>query len=144
MSGIVKTSLDTNVLVTIWQDQSGASALSNLLLDLRVHGQMVVCAPVWVELCGVPGLRPAEVSRLLGELDVAVEFDIPKPAWEAAATAYSTYVRRRRDAGGGSPRRLMADFLIGAHGMMACQRLVTADAAFYRRSFPGLAVVSVG
>lgn len=87
MSGIVKTSLDTHILVTIWQGQPGAPALSDLLMELGMEGPMVVCAPVWVELCGLPGLRSPEVSRLLGELKIAVEFEIRKPVWELAATA---------------------------------------------------------
>lgn len=140
-SGIVKTSLDTNILVTLWQGQPGALALTDLLLKLQLDGPMVVCAPVWVELCGLPGLRPSEVSRLLGELDVEVEFEIRQMVWERAATAYAAYTRRRREAGGGVPRRLMADFVIGAHGVTACHRLVTADSAFYRRCFPQLKVV---
>ena len=105
---------------------------------------MVVCAPVWVELCGLPGLRVSAVSRLLAELDVAVEFEVRQVVWETAATAYSEYARRRREAGGGPPRRLLADFLIGAHGLTDCQRLITADAAFYRRSFPRLKVLAAG
>jgi len=38
------------------------------------------------------------------------------------------------------PRRLAADFVIGAHAR-AVGRLVTRDAAFYERNFPSLTVL---
>ena len=102
---------------------------------------MVVCAPVWVELNGPPGLRPQDIARLLDELDRTIDFEIPGSAREATVVAYSAYAHCLRD-GGGSPRRLMADFVIRAHALTSGCRLVTADATFYLRTFSRLTVVS--
>ena len=142
MNSTLKTSLDTNILLTLWLSEPGAPALIDQLEELSFAGPLVVCAPVWVELCGLPGLQPSKVADLLGQLDVSVDFTIHRNAWELAAPAYGAYAGRRREAGGGQPRRLMADFLIGAHAATACRRLLTADADFYRRAFPKLTVVS--
>ncbi|MCL5258254.1 MAG: hypothetical protein M1314_00655 [Firmicutes bacterium] len=42
----------------------------------------------------------------------------------------------------GAPRRIIADFVIGAHASRV-GTLVTSDAAFYRRAFPSLRVIDV-
>lgn len=83
-----------------------------------------------------------EVARLFRSLQLTVEAGLSLAAWQAAGAAYGRYSKRRRAAGGGSPRRIMADFLIGAHAR-SVGSLVTNDAAFFRREFPDLEVVEV-
>jgi predicted nucleic acid-binding protein len=39
------------------------------------------------------------------------------------------------------PRRIVADFLIGAHALHQANRLLTRDRGFYRLAFQGLKVV---
>jgi len=41
------------------------------------------------------------------------------------------------------PRRILADFLIGAHATVNGYKLLTMDAGVYRAGFPRLAVVEV-
>ena len=48
--------------------------------------------------------------------------------------------RKPPDAG---PRRILADFLIGAHALEGGHTLLTLDDHLYRKAFPRLAVVRV-
>lgn len=47
----------------------------------------------------------------------------------------------RRTLAGGSRRRIVADFLIGAHGASVADRLLSRDRGFYRKHFETLTVV---
>ena len=51
----------------------------------------------------------------------------------AAARAWRGYRTR-----GGKRERVAADFLIGAHAMEQCERLLSRDRGFYRECFKGL------
>lgn len=61
--------------------------------------------------------------------------------WRLAGEAYAAYAERRRRSHGGHPRRLLADFLIGAHAQ-GVGSLLTRDLGIYRASFPHLAVIA--
>ncbi|GAA5533881.1 hypothetical protein [Deinococcus aluminii] len=53
----------------------------------------------------------------------------------------SVYAERKR-SGGGLPRRLLVDFLIGAHAHTLSAALFTLDPQHYRQAFPDLHVLS--
>lgn len=67
--------------------------------------------------------------------------NLPVEIWERAGQAYGSYARRRQGSGGGLPRRLLADFVVGAHAEKTCTTLVTLDPQHYRLGFPGLNIV---
>lgn len=50
------------------------------------------------------------------------------------------YAARRRTSGGGTPRRVLADFVIGTHAASRAAQLVTLDAQHYAACFPDLKV----
>ena len=50
-------------------------------------------------------------------------------------------VWRRYRAQGGRRSRISSDFLVGAHALVAADRLLTRDQGFYRRYFTGLRVL---
>src|SRR5207302_3822625 len=60
-----------------------------------------------------------------------------------AGRAFQQYVARRRKQLDSGPRRILADFLIGAHALHHGFRLLTLDDRLYRAAFPRLAVLSV-
>ncbi|MGH2346374.1 MAG: DNA-binding protein, partial [Chloroflexota bacterium] len=68
---------------------------------------------------------------------------LEKAIWQAAGLAYRTYARRRHAEGAPVPRRrILADFVIGAHAMGRQATLLTWDEDIYHTYFPGLITVA--
>jgi predicted nucleic acid-binding protein len=63
--------------------------------------------------------------------------------YREAGNAYQKYAERRRKQGTNGPRRILADFLIGAHALVSGYRLLTLDGRMYRASFPKLRVETI-
>ena len=57
--------------------------------------------------------------------------------------AFQSYAVRRRRHGHSAPRRILADFMIGAHAQQAGYQLLTLDGRLYRTAFPELTVVGI-
>ncbi len=64
--------------------------------------------------------------------------------WRSAAAAYREYaVLRRKQQGDSGPRRILADFVIGAHAMHLASALLILDPGLYRAAFPELRILTV-
>lgn len=72
---------------------------------------------------------------------IAIDFDLEEDVWLLAAESFAAYAIRRRRSGGGSPKRLLADFVIAAHALLKADRLMTLDAKRYSQDFPKLRIV---
>jgi predicted nucleic acid-binding protein len=101
----------------------------------------VVSAPVLAELAAMPTVNVQRVEELLAEMHIAVDFDLGEDVWRLAATSFAAYAIRRRRSGGGSPKRLLADFVIAAHAVLHADQLMTLDAKRYSQDFPKLRIV---
>jgi hypothetical protein len=137
----MKTALDSNILSCIWSAEAAASRVKQQLINARIEGRLVISAPVYVELCAHPLVSPGIVDRLLTEAAVSIDFDLDEPVWRKAAEGFGAYAERRRRSGGTSPKRLLPDFLIAAHGLLRADRLMTLDPARYQQDFPGLRLI---
>jgi predicted nucleic acid-binding protein len=71
------------------------------------------------------------VDESLAETGVSVDFDVEEQIWRAAAWGLVAYARRRRASGGGSPKRLLIDFVVAAHALLRADRLMTLDPLRY-------------
>jgi predicted nucleic acid-binding protein len=67
-----------------------------------------------------------------------VDLKIEERVWTIAGLCYARYAARRRKATGEGPRRILADFLIGAHALVQADRLLTLDPKRYSQDFPEL------
>jgi predicted nucleic acid-binding protein len=137
----VRTAVDTNVFSALWSAEPTASAMASLLGDSRKLGGLVICAPVYAELLAHPKVSQDFVDSFLVETGVTVEFALDESVWREAARAFGAHAARRRSRHGDQPRRLLVDFLIGAHATEKSDRLLTLDASRYQMDFPLLALL---
>ena len=63
--------------------------------------------------------------------------------WQTAGKSFQKYASRRRKQKAGQPRRVLADFLIGAHALEKGYSLLTLDEGLYRAAFRKLHIVRV-
>ena len=135
------TALDTNILSPILSGAPTAATIIAQLLRARFQGALVISGPVFVELSAIPGLDLERTEKALKQSSIAVDFDIGEDIWRLAASSFSAYAMRRRRSSGGSPKRLLADFVIAAHALLRADRLMTLDPARYKLDFPTLHLV---
>jgi predicted nucleic acid-binding protein len=137
----MRTALDTNILSPIWSGAPSAATVAAQLSKLRAEGAIVICAPVFVELSAIPGMNVQTVRKALSETAIAIDFDLEEDVWMLAAESFAAYTMRRRRSGGGSPKRLLADFVIASHALLKADRLMTLDPVRYNLDFPKLHLV---
>jgi predicted nucleic acid-binding protein len=85
-------------------------------------------------------MNSAILMQFLGETGIEPEFDTGPRIRREVGMRYARYSARRRRAKAGAPRRLLADFIIGAHAPLHADRLITFDDANYKRDFPELKI----
>jgi|SRR5579859_5238076 len=134
----MKTALDSNVLSALWSGEPSASRVRAELRIARAQGSTVISAPVYVELSAHPLVSPGFVDKFLTDTRITVEFALDEEVWRTAARAFAAYAQRRRQSGAAEAKRVLPDFLIGAHALMRADRLFTLDPARYRQDFPEL------
>ena len=137
------TAIDTNVLLDIVEDDDGRARSALAALDAAAKtGALIVSPAVYAELRAHPGWSEVDVDRYLSSFGIRVDWQPEESVWRTAGNVFAAYALRRRRAGAGAPRRLIADFLIGAHAQ-ARGGLITRDGAFFARTFPKLRVVAL-
>jgi hypothetical protein len=138
------TAIDTNVLVALWDKDPGLSTAAQRVLDAAVgQGSLIVAAPAFAELLAFQGRDEPFLDAFFDDTGITIDWKLDEAVWRAAGMAFRDYAARRRRHGVSGPRRILADFMIGAHAIERASRLLTLDARFYRTAFPHLAVVRV-
>ena len=113
--------VDTNVLLdVIGADQQFGPASKGVLERCARSGVMVINPVIYAELAAFMASREE-----LEELLPAALFRRDAIPWEAAFLAGKAFERYRRR--GGTKRRMLADFLIGAHAAVEGFGLISRD-----------------
>jgi predicted nucleic acid-binding protein len=130
------TAVDTSVFLDVFFDdpQFGRASADALRQCLR-EGALQVCPVVWAEVRAA--FEDNETfQRTLDTLGVTYA------GFSAETASLSGEIWQAYRRAGGKRERIMADFLIGAHALRQCDRLLTRDAGFFRSYFAGLSVVA--
>ncbi len=140
----MKTALDTNILSNLWSAQPMEAAIRSALRKLEQGGPLVISPAVYAEALAHPTYSEDGVRNFLEVTGITIDFPLSNSAWTEAGRRYREYAIRRRQSQAEPPRRLLADFLVGAHALLQADQLLTLDVKFYRTNFPELALYPIG
>lgn len=129
------TAVDTSVLLDVLTGSSRYGPPSAAALRQAANeGALIASTAVWAEVVGAFHDGDAAAERL-DALDVALVHDTREVAMLAG------HIHRAYRAAGGTRRRILPDFLIGAHALIHADRLLTRDRGFYRQRFARLTIL---
>ena len=131
--------LDSNVLQALMNPQHSfhISALELFEREQKLSSAMTICPVVYTEAHSFSMFEAELYLDFLAEADISIDWQIPERTWTLAGLAQTEYHKRRRRAGISERRRLIADFVIGAHAVARDATLLSFDKG-YRISFPTL------
>jgi predicted nucleic acid-binding protein len=140
----VRTALDTNILSALWSREPSAAGIAKSIGEAKQAGAVLISGVVYAEILAYPKATEAFVAEFCAQTGVVKDFRFQDAVWIEAGRRFARYASRRRQAGGGGPKRLLADFLIGSHALLQADRLMTLDPDRYRQDFPELLLYEVG
>ena len=132
------TAIDTNVVSSIWSGEATAGDLIVKLSEARSAGAVLLSPFVYAELHAYPGASRDLIEQFIAATGIAVDYQLTDSLWMEAGRRFSEYAERRRRLGGGTPRRILPDFLIGSHALTRADCLLTLDDEFYQTNFAEL------
>ena len=136
------TSIDSNVIAALWNNEDPFNAVAvEKLSQAGMQGKLVVPGPVYAELLGGPLRDEAALDLFFAETGIAIDWTLGEEIWREAGRVYRAYVQRRSRSGGQLSRRILTDFLIGAHAVVRGYTLLTFDQRLYAAEFPTLTVL---
>jgi predicted nucleic acid-binding protein len=134
----MKTALDTNILSAMWSREPSTPRLAFALDKAMQQGTLVLSPPAFAECLAHPFFTEAQIESFLADTGITVELRLLDEVWPLAGRRYRQYAERRRQFHAEPPRRILADFLVGAHALLQADQLITLDVKFYRTNYPEL------
>lgn len=130
------TAIDSSIILdVITDDPKWADSSQALLRRASQEGSLIICACVLAEIR--PALSEADLLELL--IDWSIQFvPMSKQSSLKAGEYMNQYLRQ-----GGIRKRVVADFLVGAHAHIHADRLATRDRGFFRNYFKDMTVLTV-
>ena len=113
------TAIDTNALVALWDVDPELNAAAQKALDsVQERGALAVSGAVYAELLALPGRTEKMLDEFFHATAIRVDWEVGEQIWRVAGRAFQSYVERRKRCKEELPRRILADFLIGAHAAL--------------------------
>jgi predicted nucleic acid-binding protein len=134
----VRTAIDTNVLSAIWSRERNAQSLSESLAHLMRQGTLRIAPVVLSELLAYPGATETFIRNFLTDTMIKIDFELDQQVWLEAGRRFAQHVVRRRAAASHEPKRLLPDYIVGAHALLHADQLMTLDSSRFKRDFPEL------
>ena len=139
----MRTAIDTNVLSALWSGEPLAVLASDQLDHAASAGGLVICGAVYAELLAHPKAKLDFVDHFLSVTGISIDFDLGESVSREASVRFAKYATRRRASRGGRAKRLLVDFIVGAHALLRSDRLLTLDTSRYLRDFPELKQITL-
>ncbi len=134
------TAVDTSVLLDLLlKDPSFGERAEEALRKASKEGALIVCEIVYADLAGLFPSQGA-LGAFLRETGIQLKSSNPEMLWKAGELWRRFCLDRPRHSA--IARRILADFLIGAHAMLQAEQLLTRDKDFYHSVFAGLRITS--
>lgn len=130
----MKTAVDTSVILDVvtddphWGDASEAA-----LIDAYKLGPLVIGECVLAEI--TPAFKSEELESFLKDWRIQYSPTSRESAIRAGLM-FKTYLKRAS-----THKRVLPDFLIGAHALEHTGRLIARDRGYYRDYFEGLLLI---
>jgi predicted nucleic acid-binding protein len=139
----VTTALDTNILLGLFVRDARTALLETHLLQCQSEGPLQISPVVFAETLARPGVDEAFLLKFLRDTAIQVGYRMDDAVWSLAGNRFALHAQRRRQTVREGPRRIIADFLIGAHAMISADRLMTLDTTVYKQDFPELSLYPI-
>jgi hypothetical protein len=137
-------SIDANILGALWNsDEQMSSAACKCLEKLNSRESLMICGPVYSELLAGPLREETALDIFLEDTGICVDWTMDEEIFRVAGRAFAVYANRRRQMKVEPLRRILADFLIGAHAQVRGFKLLTIDCQHYQNYFPKLPLMDV-
>jgi predicted nucleic acid-binding protein len=130
----MKTALDSSVILDVLADDPQWGRASELALKHALGlGPLMIGECVLAEI--TPALAADELGAFLSDWNI-LSVPSSRDSSILAGEMYRAYLRRNRGA-----KRVLPDFLIGAHAACHAGRLLARDRGYYRDYFTDLTVI---
>ncbi len=130
------SAVDTNILLDVFlPDKRFAEQSANLLKRAYDEGALLICDIVYAELAPQFNDRDT-LDNALNILNISISPSSPEVAF-LAGERWGLYRKA-----GGTRRRIITGFLIGAHAAVKAERFLTRDRGLYKSCFKELVILS--
>ena len=137
----MRIAIDSNIISDLWSREPASNNIANSLFEAKKAGGLVISAPVYAELLAYPKSSREFLDTFLQNSGIEVDFILSKDVWHLTAESFADYAKRRRSSKSSHPKRLLADFIVGAHALLEANRLMTLDRNRYITAYTGLEIV---